>query len=136
MAKKLSTLAAAAALLASLGGCSALGGLQTRASTAETCEATVEILADMSEVTLLLVANPFGYESYASELRSLSSDLDGLDPRDSELEEALDGLAGEIYAVIDGIDEGSSVEEIAGSVAQAQLSFRDISALCESALRE
>ena len=136
MAKNLLSLAAAAAILMSMTGCSALDSLQTRASTAQTCEATVEILADMSEVTLLLVTNPFGYESYATELKSLSLDLDDLDPRDPELEEAVDGLAGEIAAVIDGLDKGSSVEEIAGSVAQAQLSFRDISTLCESALNE
>lgn len=127
-------LAAHLALLPVLAGCSIVEGLQTRASTAQTCESTVEILADMSEVTLLLVTNPFGYESYTAELESLSSDLDALDPRDPELEDALDGLALEISGLINGLEEGSEIDEIAESVADAQLSFLKISNLCESTL--
>lgn len=127
-------LIAALALLPSLSGCSIVEGLPTRASTAQTCESTVEILADMSEVTLLLVTNPFGYESYAAELKSLSSDLDALDPRDPELEDAVDGLASEISGLVEGLEEGSSIDEIAESVADAQLSFIEISNLCESSL--
>ena len=125
---------AALALLAALSGCSIVDGVQTRASTAETCELTVEILADMSEVTLLLATNPFGYDSYAAELKSLSSDLDALDPRDPELEDAVEGLASEISGLIDGLEEGSSIDEIAESVAGAQLSFIKISDFCESSL--
>jgi len=127
-------LAAALALLPVLAGCSIVDGLQTRDSTAQTCESTVEILADMSEVTLLLVTNPFGYESYAAELKSLSSDLDALDPRDPGLEDAIDGLASEILGLVDGLEESSSINEIAGSVADAQLSFLEISSLCEASL--
>ncbi len=123
-----------ATLLPAMAGCSVLDGLQTRASTAQTCEATVEILADMSEVTLLLVTNPFGYESYTTELKSLSSKLDGLEPRDPELKKAIDELAAEISALIDGVGEGPSVGQIAKSVAQAQLSVREIVTLCESSL--
>jgi hypothetical protein len=37
--------------------------LQTSKSSAKSCEATVEILADMSEMALLRVTNPFGFES-------------------------------------------------------------------------
>jgi len=127
-------LTAAFALLPALSGCSLVDGLQTRASTAQTCESTVEILADMSEVTLLLVTNPFGYDSYATELKSLSSDLDALDPRDPELEDAIDGLAFEISGLIDGLEEGSAIDEVAESVAGAQLSFLEISNLCEASL--
>lgn len=123
-----------ATLLPAMAGCSVLDGLQTRASTAQTCKATVEILSDMSEVTLLLVTNPFGYESYATELKSLSSELDGLEPRDPELKKAIDELAAEISALIDGVGEGPSVGQIAKSVAQAQLSVREIVTLCESSL--
>lgn len=121
-------------LLPILAGCSVLDNLQTRISTAQTCEATVGILTDMSEVTLLLVTNPFGYESYASELTSLSSELGGLEPRDPGLKEAIDGLAVEISTVIDAIGKGSSAGQIAQSVAQAQLSLRNIADLCESSL--
>jgi hypothetical protein len=123
-----------ATLLPTLAGCSVLDDLQTRTSTAQTCEATVEILADMSEVTLLLVTNPFGYESYATELKSLSSELDGLEPRDPELKEAIDELSAEISTLIDGIGGSSSAGQIAESVAEAQLSFREIASLCESSL--
>ena len=134
MAKRHLGLLLVVALVPTLAGCSVLDDIQTRASTAQTCEATVEILADMSEVTLLLVTNPFGYDSYAAELKSLSSDLDGLDPRDPELEDAVEGLASEISGLIDGLEEGSSIDEIAESVAGAQLSFIKISDLCESSL--
>ena len=121
-------------LLPALSGCSIVEGLQTRASTAQTCDSTVEILADVSEVTLLLVTNPLGYDSYAAELKSLSSDLDALNPGDPELEDAVEGLASEISGLIDGFEEGSSIDEIAESVAGAQLSFIKISDLCESSL--
>ena len=134
MAKRQLGLLLVATLLPTLAGCSVLDDLQTRTSTAQTCEATVEILADMSEVTLLLVTNPFGYDSYATELRSLSSELGGLEPRDPELKEAIDELSGEISTIIEGLGEGSSIEKIAESVAQAQFSFRDIADLCESSL--
>lgn len=134
MAKRHLELLLVAALLPTLAGCSVLDNLQTRTSTAQTCEATVEILADMSEVTLLLVTNPFGYDSYATELKSLSSELGGLEPRDPELKEAIDELSGEISTLIEGLGEGSSIEKIAESVARAQFSFRDIADLCESSL--
>jgi len=134
MANKYIGLLLVAPLFPALAGCSVLDDFQTRTSTAQTCEATVEILADMSEVTLLLVTNPFAYESYATELKSLSSEIGGLEPRDPELKEAIDGLAVEISTLIDGLSEGSSAGQIAESVAQAQLSFRDIGNLCESTL--
>lgn len=134
MAKRHLGLLLVATLLPTLAGCTVLDDLQTRTSTAQTCEATVEILADMSEVTLLLVTNPFGYDSYAAELKSLSSELGGLEPRDPELSDALDGLAGEISSLIDDLGGGSSAGEIAESVAVAQLSFRNIADLCESSL--
>lgn len=134
MAKRQLGLLLVATLLPTLAGCSVLDDLQTRTSTAQTCEATVEILADMSEVTLLLVTNPFGYDSYATELRSLSSELGGLEPRDPELKEAIDELSGEISTLIEVLGEGSSIEKIAELVAQAQFSFRDVADLCESSL--
>ena len=134
MAKRHLGLLLVATLLPTLAGCTVLDDLQTRTSTAQTCEATVEILADMSEVTLLLVTNPFGYDSYATELKSLSSELAGLEPRDPALSDAIDGLAAEISTLVDGLGEGSSAAEIAESVAQAQLSFRNIADLCESSL--
>ena len=134
MAKRHFGLLLVATLLPTLAGCTVLGDLQTRTSTAQTCEATVEILADMSEVTLLLVTNPFGYDSYATELKSLSSELDGLEPRNPELKEAINELAAEISTLIDGIGGSSSPSQIAESVAQAQLSFRNIANLCESSL--
>lgn len=134
MAKRHFGLLLVTTLLPTLAGCSVLDDFQTRTSTAQTCEATVEILADMSEVSLLLVTNPFGYESYAAELKSLSSDLDALDPRDPELEGAVDGLASEISGLVEGLEEGSSIDEIAESVADAQLSFIKISDMCESSL--
>lgn len=134
MANKYIGLLLVATLFPTLAGCSVLDDFQTRTSTAQTCEATVEILSDMSEVTLLLVTNPFAYESYETELKSLSSELGGLEPRDPELKEAIDGLAAETSTLIDGLSEGSSAGQIAESVAQAQLSFRDIANLCESTL--
>ena len=134
MANKYIGLLLVAPLFPALAGCSVLDDFQTRTSTAQTCEATVEILADMSEVTLLLVTNPFGYDSYATELKSLSSELGGLEPRDAELKEAIDGLAAEISTLIDDLGGGSSAGEIAESVAVAQLSFRNIADLCESSL--
>lgn len=119
-------------LLPILAGCSVLDNLQTRISTAQTCEATVGILTDMSEVTLLLVTNPLGYETYATELKSLSSELDGLEPTDRGLEEATDNLAAQISAPIDGVDEGLSFNQIAKSTSQAQFRFREILDVCES----
>ncbi len=119
------------ALFPFVAGCSVVNGLQTRVSTAQTCESAAEILADMSELTLLLVTNPFGFESYSAELKLLSAELDQLNPRDPELDGALDGLAEEISVLLDALeDEALSVEQAAGSIAQAQLRFRDIANLC------
>ena len=123
--------------LSFLAGCAAVDGLQNRASTAETCEATVEILADMSEITLLIATNPFGYDTYASELESLAAELEALEPRDPELNEALSDLGKQINFVVTGInDDEASFDTVAGAVAEAQLAFRDISNLCEATLSE
>jgi len=120
-----------AALLPFFAGCSVVDGLQTRVSTAQTCESVAGIFSEMSEVTLLLATNPFGFESYAAELAALSADLEELTPRDPELDMAIDGLAREISGLLGALEESPpALDRVPGHVAEAQLVFRDVTTLC------
>ena len=122
---------ALAALLPLLAGCSVVDGLQTRVSTAQTCESAAGILSEMSEVTLLLATNPFGFESYSAELTVLAAELEELTPRDPELDSAIDGLAAEISGLLGALEESPpALERVPGHIADAQLMFREITTLC------
>lgn len=130
--KRQSLLAVAlVALFPFVAGCSVVDGLQTRVSTAQTCESAAGILSEMSEVTLLLATNPFGFASYSAELTVLSAELEELTPRDPDLDSAIKGLAGEISGLLGALEESPpALDRVPGHVADAQLVFRDITTLC------
>ena len=135
MLRALSGVTVLIGLTAVLGGCAVIDGFQAGASTAQTCERSVEILGDMSDVTLLLATNPFGYETYAVELRGLAAELASQEPRDPELKDAVNSLGGQVSGLLDSLESDDvSLGDLSSSLAEIQLEFLSVSALCQSAL--
>ena len=122
-------------LTAVLGGCAVIDGFQVRASTAQTCERSVGILGDMFDVTLLLATNPFGYETFAVELRGLAAELASQEPLNPELKDAVDSIGGQVSGLLDSLESDDvSFGDLSSSVAEIQLEFLSVSDLCQSAL--
>lgn len=116
-----------------IGGASQVGG----ASAAQTCEATVGVRERMSEVTILLLSNPLGYEVYVDELETLSSDLGALNPRDRELDDAIKQLSQALRDLLDRLESSeSTLGDLSDSLAKTQIASLEVANLCESSLNE
>lgn len=123
---------ALAAFVTSVGGCAIVDTV----TSADACEKASAVADDISEVSLLVITNPLGIESYAERLRESNEELKKLNPTEAELASAFDrGTAG-LDDLLDAIENptADNLADLPDTVAETQLAFLEAEQICKKFL--
>jgi hypothetical protein len=102
-------------------------------TSADACEKASAVADDMAEVSLLVITNPLGIETYAKQLRESNEELKALNPTEAELASAFDrGTAG-LDDLLDAIEDPTSenLARLPDTVAETQLAFLEAEQICK-----